>query len=80
MEVARAAQALAPRVAPSIYIKMNVILKSSPIKRDLRFAPSIINRKSSMRQPDYPSKFKNLKAQILTVQGINTAVDFCKTV
>jgi hypothetical protein len=23
-----------------------------------------------MRQPDYPSKFKNLKAQILTVQGI----------
>jgi len=29
MEVARAAQALAPRVAPSIYIKMTAILKSS---------------------------------------------------
>jgi hypothetical protein len=42
MEVARAAQALAPRVTPSIYIKMTAILKSS-----------IINRKSSMRQPDY---------------------------
>jgi hypothetical protein len=53
MEVARAAQALAPRVGPSIYIKMTAILKSSPIKRDLRFAPSIINRKSSMRQLDY---------------------------
>jgi hypothetical protein len=39
---------------------MTAILKSS-----------IINRKSSMRQPDYPSKFKNLKAQILTVQGIH---------
>jgi hypothetical protein len=53
MEVARAAQALAPRVTPSIYIKMTAILKSSPTNRDLRFAPAIINRKSSMRQPDY---------------------------
>jgi hypothetical protein len=37
VEVARAAQALAPRVVPSIYIKMTAILKSS-----------IINRKPSM--------------------------------
>ena len=57
------------RFAPSIYLKMTAILKSSTI-----------NRKLSMRQPDYPSKFKNLKAQILNVQGINTAVDFWKTV